>query len=107
MTEIPLKFLDIGLVAPEDDSFHLDLALDRYVVKNPSSTFYMQVKGNAHQALNIFNGDILVVDRACLPRKNKIIITNQERELKIMQFKSDLDYESEYWGLATHLIRKL
>lgn len=109
MPEIPLKFLDIGFLPPNEESFHSDLDLNRHLIKNPSSTFYMQVHGAAYQDLNILDGDILLVDRAQLPRVGKTVISIREGMLKIIKLKAStkLDCQLEYWGLVIHLIRKL
>lgn len=99
--------LDTGFDSPADYQPILDL--NHYVSDHPSSTFYMRVSGNAHQTLNIFDGDILVIDRSLLPQKSKIIVISTTTELQLSKFTKpeNFNQQNQYWGTVTHLIRKL
>ncbi len=109
MSLTPHKFAISGFAAAAEDAMQPALDLNQYVSNYPSSTFYMQVSGNANSDLDIFDGDILVIDRSLLPRKNKKIIVVRNDEFKIIKLspKDSLDCQIEYWGTVTHLIRKL
>ncbi len=53
-----------GFPSPADDFLEFDLSLDRKLIKHPSATFFVSVNGNSMENAKIFNGSILLVDRA-------------------------------------------
>ena len=108
MSLTPYKFAISGFAAAAEDEMQAALDLNQYVTNYPSSTFYMQVSGNANSDLEIYDGDILVVDRSLLPRKNKKIVIVRNDEFKVIKLspQDSLDCQLEYWGTVTHLIRK-
>lgn len=58
--------------------------LENLIIKNPSSTFYVRIKGNKLQLPGITDGDLLVVDRKEEPGQNSMVIAiiNGEMVLK-------------------------
>ena len=83
------------------------LDLNDLVVKNPSSTFFMSVSGNDLEEYNLFDKDILVIDRALDPQTGKLIIVAIDGELKVIPFVLDKMEDSVLWGVVTHVIHKL
>lgn len=107
----PRGFVDLTLDSPSPaESFaEPNLDLNRYVIKHPSSTFYMRVSSNNYQQLNIFNGDLAVVDRSLLPAESRIIVVANENGMSLLKLssKEQLRDDAEYWGTVTHIIRKM
>jgi DNA polymerase V len=58
--------------------------LENLIIKNPSSTFYVRIKGNNLQLPGVSDGDLLVVDRKEEPGKNSMVVAiiNGEMVLK-------------------------
>ncbi len=50
------------------------LDLNDYIVHHPDSTFFMRVKGSSMSEYRIYDGDILVVDRAPVIKSGMIIL---------------------------------
>ena len=50
------------------------LDINEYLVRNPVSTFFFSVEGDSMQGAEIFDGDILVVDKSIRPRHGQIVI---------------------------------
>ncbi len=102
------------------------LDLNRYLVKHPTSTFYVRVSGDSMTGAGINPGDILVVDRSIKHRSDHIVIASIYGELCVKRLRirdgsawlypenpaydpfevSPVD-EFEVWGVVTATIRVL
>lgn len=61
-----------GFPSPASDYEEARLDLNDYLVRNPNSTFFFSVQGDSMQGAEIFDGDILVVDKAVAPRHGHV-----------------------------------
>ena len=121
--DLHLTSIEAGFPSPADD--HLDVALDlnEYLIKHPSSTFYIYVKGDSMINNGIYNGDIIIVDRSLTPRtkdivvavidgdftvkkmykkNNKIYLNPGNENYKSIYIDSNMDFQ--IWGVVTHSI---
>jgi DNA polymerase V len=73
-----------GFPSPAADYEDARLDINDYLVRNPVSTFFFVVEGDSMQGAEIFDGDILVVDRSIRARHGHIVIAfiNGERLVK-------------------------
>src|SRR4030066_144105 len=53
-----------GFPSPADDYIEGCISLDDYLVRHKEATFFLKVAGDSMRGLGIFDGDLLVVDRA-------------------------------------------
>ena len=53
-----------GFPSPADDFLEFDLSLDKKLIKHPSATFFVRASGTSMINAKIFDGSILLVDRA-------------------------------------------
>ena len=63
-----------GFPSPAADYEDKRLDINEYLVRNPVSTFFFSVEGDSMQGAEIFDGDILVVDKSIRPRHGLIVI---------------------------------
>ena len=63
-----------GFPSPAADYADKRLDINEYLVRNPVSTFFFSVEGDSMQGAEIFDGDILVVDKSIRPRHGQIVI---------------------------------
>jgi len=106
---------------------HVDHALDlnTHLISNPSTTFFVRVAGDSMTGANIFDGDILVVDRSPKPRTRDIVIAIVDGDLTVKRFMPS-DHEVilkaenpehadihlspnrdfAIWGVVMHIIHK-
>ncbi|TDX29078.1 SOS response UmuD protein [Modicisalibacter xianhensis] len=70
-----------GFPSPADDYLERDLDLVGHLVQHPSATFYVRAKGDSMVSFGIFDGDLLIVDRALDPRPGDILIAVVDGEL--------------------------
>lgn len=76
--------ISAGFPSPAEDYADRRLDINEYLVRNPVSTFFFSVQGDSMQGAEIFNGDILVVDRSIAPSHGHIVVAflNGERLVK-------------------------
>ena len=73
-----------GFPSPAADYEDARLDINDYLVRNPVSTFFFAVQGDSMQGAEIFDGDILVVDRSIRARHGHVVVAfiNGERLVK-------------------------
>ncbi len=76
--------ISAGFPSPAEDYADRRLDINEYLVRNPVSTFFFSVQGDSMQGAEIFDGDILVVDRSISPVHGHIVVAflNGERLVK-------------------------
>lgn len=75
--------LSAGFPSPAQDYVEEELDLNKYMIHHPTATYFMRVAGDSMHACGIYDGDIVVVDRALSPKHNKIIVAALNGELLI------------------------
>lgn len=83
---LPLDAVKVsaGFPSPAADYEDKRLDINAYLIRNPVSTFFFPVQGDSMQGAEIFDGDILVVDRSVRPRHGHVVVAfvNGERLVK-------------------------
>ena len=118
--------ISAGFPSPADDFKEVRISLDKELIKNQESTFYARVSGNSMENAGLSDGDLIVIDRALDPVKNKIAVCFLDGEFTVKRIikrgnklylkPENKDYnEIEIkddnqliiWGLVTYVIKKL
>ena len=116
-------FVNAGFPSPAEDHMDVSLDLNDYLLKHPSSTFYIYAKGSSMVNAGIYDGDLMIVDRSLNPSSNNIVIAviNGEftvkrilkRDAKIYLVPDNKGYkpicisdDDDFfiWGVVTHAI---
>lgn len=63
-----------GFPSPAADYVDGRLDINEYLIRNPVSTFFFPVEGDSMEGAEIFDGDILVVDRSIKAMHGSIVI---------------------------------
>lgn len=100
-----------GFPSPADDYLDRRLDLNEYLITHPAATFYCRVSGHSMKDVGIFDGDLLIVDRAVQPVNGSVVVANIEGELtcKILDttkkqlLSANPDYPPYYIGDDTEL----
>lgn len=74
-----------GLPCPADDYVERRISLDEHLVRHPENTFFMRVAGDSMRGLGIFDGDLLVVDRAVPAAHGCVVIAVLDGEFTVKQ----------------------
>ncbi|SEA52162.1 LexA family protein [Acidovorax soli] len=115
-----------GFPSPAEDLGAKRIDLTAKLIKHPQATFLLRARGDSMREAGIFDGDVLVVDRAIPPRSGHVVIAIVEGEFVCkslwmragrMKLKAanpcypDIvprDGQSvEVWGVVLHAIKSL
>lgn len=121
-----LESVSAGFPSPADDYLEGKLDLNKYLIKNPSATFFVRVTGDSMQNAGIYSGDILVVDRSLTAKDGSIVIAVIDSELlvkrinfiknKIFLLPENTNYKPieisgemkfEVWGVVSTVIHSV
>lgn len=113
-----------GFPSPADDLPDMPLDLNRELVRNPASTFFVRVAGNALAGDGIGDGDLLVVDRSVEPYDGCIALCCMEGELVVRHVRlgrdgirfsasaphdafrrMERDGDFSIWGVVRHAVK--
>lgn len=65
-----------GFESPAAEYKQLALDLDELLIEHPTATFIGQAQGESMTGVGIFDGDLLIVDRAAHPTSLDVIVAN-------------------------------
>lgn len=65
-----------GFESPAAEYKELGLSLDQLLIRHPNATFIGQASGQSMTDVGIFDGDLLIVDRAITARNGDVIVAN-------------------------------
>lgn len=82
------------------------LDLNRLLVKHPFATVFMWIDSQRYERMGIFNGDLLIIDRARKVIPNSLVVYSQEGEFRLGRFYS-IDSEAVVTGVVIHVIHKV
>lgn len=75
--------LQAGFPSPADDYVEGELDINDLLIRHKAATFFCRVKGNSMEAAGIFNGDLLIVDRAVTPASGQIIVASVDGDFVV------------------------
>ena len=115
--------ISAGFPSPAEDHMDVSLDINEYLVKHPSSTFYIYVKGDSMINSGIFDGDLMIVDRSLEVKSNSIVVAVINGEFTVKKIKKDSgniylipdnksykpillenSMDFQIWGIVTHTI---
>ena len=116
-----------GFPSPAENYIEERLDLNKHLIKNSESTFFIRVSGNSMINAGIRNNDILVVDKGIFPANNAIVVASLDGELLIKKFlknksgncylkseninypqiKLSSNMDLRIWGVVTYAIHSL
>ena len=120
-----LASISAGFPSPADDYLEEKLNLHQHLIKHPSATFFVRVKGDSMIGAGIYSGDLLIVDRSLIPQNRQIIVAvvNNEFTIKRLQIEKDhclllpenplyqsikvSDESFSIWGVVIYNIHKI
>ena len=115
--------ISAGFPSPAEDHMDVSLDINEYLVKHPSSTFYIYVRGDSMINSGIFDGDLLIIDKSLEVKSNSIVVAVINGEFTVKKIKKDSDnlylipdnknykpilletnMDFQIWGVVTHAI---
>ena len=115
-----------GFTSPAADYLQDTLSLDQLLIRHPAATFFARAQGRSMEGAGIFDGDILIIDRALNPGDGDVILALWSGELIVKrlvyrQGRPELHSENagyapiqlngeellDVWGVVTEVIHRL
>jgi DNA polymerase V len=72
-----------GFPSPADDFMVKRIDLTQELITHPQATFLLRVSGESMRDAGIFDGDMLVVDRAIKPRHGHVVVAVVDGEFTV------------------------
>ena len=96
---VELPEIKAGFPSPAQDYVENGIDLNRELVKNPSSTFFGRARGTSMEGAGIFDGDLLIIDKALEPREGAIAVCfiDGEFTLKRIHFEKHEGLVTAIW----------
>jgi DNA polymerase V len=74
-----------GFPSPAEDLGAQRIDLAQLLIKHSQATYFLRASGHSMTEAGIFDGDILVVDRAIKPRNSHIVVAIVDGEFTVKQ----------------------
>ncbi len=90
---IPLAKATIsaGFPSPAEESMELGIDLNKYLIKNTISTFFLRVSGNSMNNAGIYDNDLLIIDRSINPYPGHIVVAIIDGEFTLKRLIKEKD----------------
>lgn len=114
-----------GFPSPAQDDRLESIDLNRELIRHPATTFLARIVGDSMEGANIYEGDIVVVDRALEVHDDDVVVccVNGEFNIKFVERRGDVAYlisannayppmrvdpEDDFilWGVVTYVIHR-
>lgn len=115
-----------GFPSPADDFLDAPLDLNRALVRNPASTFFVRVSGESMTEDCIGDGDLLIVDKSEEPYDGCIAVCYVDGEFTVKRVRMerdcawllpsnpkyrpirvDADNDFTIWGIVRHVVKTI
>ena len=81
-----------GFPAPAQSTMETAIDLNKDLIENPESTFYARVEGDSMIGANIFEDDILIIDRSLTPSNGDIALCIVDGEFTVKYIEINKDH---------------
>jgi DNA polymerase V len=128
-SELALSLAGTGIAAgfpsPAEDYEEVALDLNKALIKHPAATFYARARGSSMTGAGIFDGDLLVIDKALDPREGDIAVCFIDGEFTVKRISREpgglslmpanegfrpirITEENNFivWGVVTYVIHR-
>ena len=95
-----------GFPSPAQGYESKGIDLNSVLIRHPSATVFMQIESSSYMNMGIFNGDILIIDRAKKIRPNSLVVYESEGRFvlgRVFNIKKTLE-DTIITGAITHVI---
>jgi DNA polymerase V len=83
-----LSRVPAGFPSPADDYLESELDLNELLIQHPAATFFVRLAGDSMVNAGLFDGDILVVDRAEEGSHGRIVVAVIDGEMTVKRLYS-------------------
>ena len=100
------KIMITGFPSPAQGYESKGIDLNNVLIRHPSATVFMQIESSSYMNMGIYNGDILIVDRAKRITPNSLVVYESEGHFvlgRVFNIKKSLE-DTIITGAITHVI---
>lgn len=94
-----------GFPNPAADGSLQALDLNQLLIHNGASTFFMRLSGNEWAEQGIFDGDLVIIDRAMAPKPNDLVVW-YEPDKFVVGPRHKVPPDTPVWGLVTSVVHE-
>ena len=76
-----------GFPSPADDYLERRIDLNEHLIRHPAATFFVRVAGDSMKGAGIFDGDLLIVDRAAEVTSGCIVVARVHDEFTMKRVR--------------------
>jgi len=91
LTPLAKETISAGFPSPAEDYIELGIDLNKYLIKNPISTFFLRVSGSSMNNAGIYNNDLLIIDRSINPKPGHIVVALLDEEFTLKRLIKEKD----------------
>lgn len=92
-----------GFSSPAAGYEDRQIDLNNLLVKHPNATSFMQISSNHYTNMGIYEGDILIIDRALKIRKESLVVYEEEGRF-VLGRVFNIHHETVITGVIIHVI---
>lgn len=92
-----------GFPSPAQGYEDIRFDLNSLYIKHPAATVFMTVDSNRYVKMGIYNGDLLIIDRAKAIKQNSLVIYECDGSFVIGRVYN-IKNEAQITGAITHVI---
>lgn len=94
-----------GFPSPATHYAEPSIDLHKELISNRDATFFVRIDGDELSHHNIFDKDVLLIDRSLQPKKEDLVLMVIDGEFKVIRFpEHPLDNKCILWGLISYII---
>ena len=92
-----------GFPSPAQGYEGKQIDFNSYMIKHPSATVVMRIESSHYTHMGIYNGDLIVIDRAKKINQNSLVVYESDGEFNLGRVYN-LKEETYITGVVTHVI---
>lgn len=81
------------------------LDLHDVLVSDEEATYFVRIKSDRFSDLNVYDGDILIIDRSRIRHPHQLFVIIADGEFDLVP-RAAMPQDCELWGAVTYVIHK-
>ncbi|WP_299669591.1 S24 family peptidase [uncultured Polaribacter sp.] len=94
-----------GFSSPATHYTEPRIDLNDALIENSSATFYVRVVDDSFRDFDIFEKDVLIIDKSLTPKNNQLAVIIKEGTFQILRIDTNSKEEIQFWGVITYIIK--
>jgi len=96
-----------GFSSPATHYSEPRIDLNAVLTSNASATFYVRVVDDSFEDFNVFENDVLIIDKSLTPKNNQLVVAISDDAFKIIRIEKQQTTQVNIWGVITYIIKSV